>query len=60
MHPEMNLGTPSILMETKNILQLHNELEKNGVEVSQISDMGGMKSFHFPDPEGNHFAVREV
>lgn len=60
MHPDMNLGTPSILMETKNISELHDELRKNGVEVSEISDMGGMKNFHFPDPEGNYFAVREV
>lgn len=60
MNPEMNLGTPSILMSTQNIEQTHQQLEANGVAVNPIADLGFMKVFNFSDNEGNYFAVREV
>lgn len=58
--PELTLGTPSILLSTKNINELHASLKAKGVAVGDIVDMEGMLTFNFPDNENNYFAVRQV
>lgn len=60
MSPELNLGTPSILMTTDNIEKLHSKLLSNGVNANEIISFGDMKFFNFSDEENNYFAVREV
>ncbi|MBF0713575.1 VOC family protein [Gemella sp. GH3] len=60
MSPEINLGTPSILMATDNIEETYNKLLANGVNVNEIVSFGDIKVFNFSDDEGNYFAVREV
>lgn len=60
MNPEMNLGTPSILMTATDLESYHAELLEKGVEANPIMDLGFMKVFNFADNEGNYFAVREV
>jgi catechol 2,3-dioxygenase-like lactoylglutathione lyase family enzyme len=32
----------------------------NGVEVSEVSDMGGVKYAFFSDPDGNSWALQEI
>ena len=60
MSPEVNLGSPSILFSTYDIKELHDRLKENGVAVGDITEMGTMVTFNFPDIEGNYFAVREI
>jgi catechol 2,3-dioxygenase-like lactoylglutathione lyase family enzyme len=35
-------------------------LDKRGVEVSEIQDMGGVKYAYFADPDGNSWALQEI
>lgn len=58
--PEINLLPPSILFTTYDLNQMHQDLLNQGVKVGQIMEMGGKRSFNFPDPEDNYFAVREI
>ena len=32
----------------------------NGVEVSDVNDMGGVKYAYFSDPDGNSWALQEI
>lgn len=59
MNPDMNLGTPSILMTATDLDSYHAELLEKGVLANPIMDLGFMKVFNFADNEGNYFAVRE-
>lgn len=60
MSPELNFGTPSILMQTSNLEEVYNHFIKNKVNVNPIVEFGGMKVFNFSDNENNYFAIREV
>jgi catechol 2,3-dioxygenase-like lactoylglutathione lyase family enzyme len=35
-------------------------LSQNGVEVSDVHDMGGVKYAYFSDPDGNSWALQEI
>lgn len=59
-NPEMNFGTPSILMATDNIEDTYNKLVNNGVKANPIMEMGTLKVFNFCDDEGNYFAIRQI
>ncbi len=58
--PEINLGAPSILFSTYDIRAMHKTMKDNGIAVGDVTEMQGMVTFNFPDPEGNYFAVREI
>lgn len=60
MSPELNFGTPSILMQTSNLEEVYNHFIKNKVNLNPIVEFGGMKVFNFSDNENNYFAIREV
>lgn len=60
MSPELNFGTPSILMQTSNLEEVYNHFIKNKVNANPIVEFGGMKVFNFSDNENNYFAIREV
>jgi len=36
------------------------ELVERGVEVSDVSDMGGVKYAYFSDPDGNSWALQQI
>jgi len=36
------------------------ELVERGVEISDVSDMGGVKYAHFADPDGNTWALQQI
>lgn len=55
-----DLATPSILFSTNDINDMQAKLKAAGVEVSDVTDMGGMLSINFPDPENNYFAVKQI
>lgn len=59
LQPELNLEVPSILLSCKNVEALQQKLQEKGVTTGEIQEMGGRKTFHFEDREGNYFAVRE-
>lgn len=60
MSPELNFGTPSILMQTSNLEEVYNHFIKNKVNANPIVEFGDMKVFNFSDNENNYFAIREV
>ena len=36
------------------------ELSGRGVDVSEVTDMGGVKYAHFSDPDGNSWALQQL
>lgn len=59
MQPELNLGTPSLLLFSKDVERMRDTLQSNGVTVGDLVEMPTGKVFNFADDEGNYFAVIE-
>ncbi|MFC9708265.1 VOC family protein [Paenibacillus sp. NPDC056933] len=59
MSPELNLGTPSLMLFTDNLDQLYTHLSDKEVTVGEIVTMPGGRVFNFADTENNYFAVME-
>ncbi|WP_166626991.1 VOC family protein [Jeotgalicoccus sp. S0W5] len=57
--PEVSLGTPSLMFEVENIEALYEESKTRGVEVGELVEIPGTKTFNFQDGKGNYFAVGE-
>ncbi|MBA3925890.1 VOC family protein [Listeria rustica] len=56
--PEMNLGTPSILLFGDNLDAMYEDFKAKGVTVGALVDVPGMgRVFNFADPENNYFAI---
>ncbi|CAM3126196.1 VOC family protein [Streptobacillus felis] len=49
INPEINLRTPSILMESENIKKTYHEFIEKGINVNPVVDLGFMKTFNFSD-----------
>lgn len=58
--PELTLGTPSILFSCSDIEETHKAYAARGISVGEIVTIQGMRTFNFPDNEGDYFAVREL
>jgi predicted enzyme related to lactoylglutathione lyase len=43
-----------------DIEEARDELAGRGLEISGISDMGGVKYAYFSDPDGNSWALQEI
>jgi catechol 2,3-dioxygenase-like lactoylglutathione lyase family enzyme len=43
-----------------DIEAVRDALAGNGVEISAVSDMGGVKYAHFGDPDGNTWALQQI
>ncbi|EAD1235564.1 VOC family protein [Listeria monocytogenes] len=59
MNPEMNLGTPSILLFGNNVAELYEEYKDKGITVGDLVDLPMGRVFNFSDNEGNYFAICE-
>lgn len=59
MNPEMNLGTPSILLFGSNVAELYEEYKNKGITVGDLVDLPMGRVFNFSDNEGNYFAICE-
>ncbi|EAD8369797.1 VOC family protein [Listeria monocytogenes] len=59
MNPEMNLGTPSILLFGNNVAELYEEYKNKGITVGDLADLPMGRVFNFSDNEGNYFAICE-
>jgi lactoylglutathione lyase len=59
MQPELNLGTPSLMLFTDNLDELHKNLSYKNITVGQIVEMPSGRVFNFADYEDNYFAVME-
>ncbi|EAE1272523.1 VOC family protein [Listeria monocytogenes] len=59
MNPEMNLGTPSILLFGNNVAELYEEYKDKGITVVDLVDLPMGRVFNFSDNEGNYFAICE-
>ncbi|EBH4248099.1 VOC family protein [Listeria monocytogenes] len=57
MNPEMNLGTPSILLFGNNVAELYEEYKNKGITVGDLVDLPMGRVFNFSDNEGNYFAI---
>ncbi|MBC1515780.1 VOC family protein [Listeria immobilis] len=58
-NPDMNLGTPSILLFGKNVAELYESYKKKGITVGELVDLPMGLVFNFADNEGNYFAICE-
>jgi catechol 2,3-dioxygenase-like lactoylglutathione lyase family enzyme len=43
-----------------NIIEARDMLIGNGLDISDIQDMGGVKYAYFSDPDGNSWALQEI
>ena len=43
-----------------DVEQVRALLVSKGVDVSEVTDMGGVKYAHFSDPDGNSWALQEI
>ncbi|MEO3944868.1 VOC family protein [Gorillibacterium sp. CAU 1737] len=59
MQPELNLGTPSILLFTEDIDREYQAFKEKGVKVGELVDMPEGRVFNFADAEDNYFAILE-
>ncbi|EAE6422260.1 VOC family protein [Listeria monocytogenes] len=59
MNPEMNLGTPSILLFGNNVAELYEEYKNRGITVGDLVDLPMGRVFNFSDNEGYYFAICE-
>ena len=59
MEPGLNLGTPSLMMFTDNLDELHSNLLNKNITVGDIVDMPSGRVFNFADSEDDYFAVME-
>jgi len=59
MSPELNLGTPSLLLFTENLDKLHENLSNKNITVGEIVNMPSGRVFNFADREENYFAIME-
>jgi lactoylglutathione lyase len=59
MSPELNLGTPSLMLFSDNLDQLYSDLSNKNVTVGELVEMTFGRVFNFADDEDNYFAVME-
>ena len=59
MQPELNLGTPSLLLFTENLDALYEDLKSKQVKVGELVTMPTGRVFNFADSEDNYFAILE-
>lgn len=59
MNPDMNLGTPSLMLYTDRFDDLYSDLKNKGITVGDIVDFPSGRVFNFADQENNYFAVLE-
>jgi lactoylglutathione lyase len=59
MQPELNLGTPSLLLFTENLDAFYDDLKSKQVTVGELVTMPTGRVFIFADHEDNYFAVLE-
>ncbi|MEQ7054072.1 VOC family protein [Paenibacillaceae sp. P-4] len=59
MQPELNLGTPSIMLFSDNLDALYEDFKNKGITVGDVVSMPGARVFNFADDENNYFAVME-
>ncbi|WP_151734174.1 VOC family protein ['Paenibacillus yunnanensis' Narsing Rao et al. 2020] len=57
--PELNTGTPSIMLYSDDVEGLYRSFQEKGITVGEMVEMGGGKVFNFADDENNYFAVMQ-
>ncbi|MNF02824.1 hypothetical protein D3C80_2020310 [compost metagenome] len=57
MQPELNLGTPSILLFADDLDTLYKDFQAKGITVGDLVDMPEGRVFNFADDESNYFAI---
>lgn len=59
MQPELNLGTPSLLLFSDNLDELYKDFAEKEITVGELVTMPSGRVFNFADNEGNYFAILE-
>ncbi|WP_106450626.1 VOC family protein [Trichococcus alkaliphilus] len=57
--PEVASNKPSLLFDISDFEGLYARFKENNETVGEIIEMGGARTFNFPDRDGNYYAVRE-
>ena len=56
----MNLGTPSLMFQVKNLDGLYDDFNNKGIRCGDIVETPDGRVFNFSDDEDNYFAVNEI
>lgn len=58
------LSSPGSVKNTHLVVEdielARSELDKNGVKISEVNNMGGVKYAYFEDPDGNSWALQQI
>ena len=58
------LSEPGSIKNTHLVVEdieaARNQLATNGIEISEVNDMGGVKYAYFEDPDGNTWALQQL
>ena len=58
--PEVASNKPSLLFDIADFDGLYARFKANNETVGDIIEMGGARTFNFPDRDGSYYAVREI
>lgn len=58
--PEVASNKPSLLFDISDFDGLYARFKENNEAVGDIIEMGGARTFNFPDRNGDYYAVRET
>ncbi|WP_213810888.1 VOC family protein [Jeotgalicoccus sp. WY2] len=58
--PEVSRETPSLMFEVENIEAVYEKVKEKGINVGELVEIPGMKTFNFNDGQENYFAVSEA
>lgn len=51
------IETPSLLLKVKDIHQVYEAMKDHGVKVSDLFELGNIKTFNFADSEDHYMAI---
>jgi catechol 2,3-dioxygenase-like lactoylglutathione lyase family enzyme len=58
------LSSPGSIKNTHLVVEdielVRNQLDKNGVDISSVNDMGGVQYAYFKDPDGNTWVLQQI
>jgi catechol 2,3-dioxygenase-like lactoylglutathione lyase family enzyme len=58
--PSRSARVENLHLVVTDIAAAREELARQGVEISEIRDLGGVKYAYFGDPDGNSWALQEI
>lgn len=55
--PEVLINFPSILLRVEDLEEMHSKLKREKINVTEIQEFNGQKTFSVQDPEEHYIAI---